>query len=96
MTNLENYKKKKLAEFDKKFLIKSSSNCEYFRRESGLNAKEEATIIPIIKQYIENLIDEIVGCIGEKEPNANVSEYYSGSNARRQEFFNNLNKKSND
>ena len=40
-------------EFDEKFVIKGTSKeFEYFRRESGLNASEEATIIPKIKSFI--------------------------------------------
>ena len=62
---MKNLIKEMEKEFDKKFVITSSSGCEYFRRESGLNASEEATIIPQLKSFIfhdytEKMVEGIV------------------------------------
>jgi len=81
MTNLENYKKRKLKMFD-----------EHISRQwaDGGWGNED------IRKFISDLINEIVMCIPDKLKSEFQQDYPDGHNACRQEFFDNLSKKTND
>jgi hypothetical protein len=64
---------------------------EYKKRKLEEFKKKLCTENTNIMEFISDLIGEVEETIGGKEPNANVSEYYSGSNARKARFEERLN-----
>lgn len=76
-----------LKEFDEKFLL-DNSDYELMKKRGVFGGKE---LLESIKSFIqEEIKTALESVVPEKENNANVSEYYSGYNACREQLLKNI------